>query len=1678
MDEFEALKAIYPDLLVDETPTSTAWKQTPHPKFSMLLSSDSEKDPVLSLILHVEFTATYPKSRPLMKITDAKNIMASQLDTINRKCDQIFIDEKGSPVIYSIVATIQDYLDEIQASAQTESLEEERLKRLAKEKAKAERQQEKEEQQNEQQREKEQEMLDEMVKQERKRRYEPASPNISQSGKEVSAIGMNDASLIPSPEEMKTGTYFTFDKPVTVEIQYLQFSFRAVTGFVPVQPSGLLKKISKQYMVTPYVKSGSAAEAAVKSVSVSHAGTVTRRYGRNNSGIENELQYMLTEIELTNPIWNTSHGKKAMLTLEKELQAATELKHENIDRVLAFNIEKIERTAGGEVSLENSAARKVSKKYKHDSDILTIWKVRVLSKHCEALGDLLSTISFVNLNSAREWTIQMLEALETLHKHGMIHRCITLDSILLTQPLGMKSASVKLSSTCYGYTLLNMVYMHPNENETSSEIDLPFENGGWTAPERISPNNVNTFLKPQRKTDVWDIGVAFLQTIMGTDIIYQFESPADFLDNCGNLDESLRSFLESIFQQKAKKRPDPLELLPSKFLRLNLNVSPLVALSESHSTRRPSHNNDVGFTDISSEPVLMLPPNRARTKRDSFGMSALSLEQKNYSRYAQDFEEVGVLGKGGFGEVVKVRNKLDGRFYAIKKIFHTEDKLAKLMTEVMLLARLNHQYVVRYYAAWLEDDWSRGSAIESDEEEEDKVVEEDGSDEETETTFSEPRSQSYNDFISGSLDPEVQFDFSDSSSDGGEEEESEPFAFEHNDGEDAPAHENSAFTFDSASEDEEDKPLAKTNSRTRSKKRMVLFIQMEYCENRTLFDLIRQGLPGEPDNYWRILRQILEALSHIHSQGIIHRDLKPMNIFIDRNNDVKVGDFGLAKNVHSLPANKSVDVGRSNDDLTSDVGTTLYIATEVLSGAGSYNEKVDLYSLGIIFFEMTYILATSMERYTAIRNLRTPEIVFPSDYNKTRTSERQIIKNLLNHDPDKRPSADELMQSGLVRVQQQDDLMKEALSALVDPSSSWHHQARTILFSQPYSFARDLLFGDYTDKLTEVSDYLLQSAIEDQVCKIFRRHGAINFFDKNSLLFPKTPLYDDSYQVYEMLDRAGSVLELPYDLTLPLARLLGRKKLSVHKLFRLEYVYRSQVDEGAGPIKFREADFDIVTQSSDASEYQPFYDAECLKVISEVTEVFPFMKQSNIRLILNHCNLLEAVLEHCGIERAQRLVVTRILSEVGYGKTMKEAKMDLKQGLNLPSTVLDELMLFDFHASVDVCKSKFRKLMVDSPLIGRVDASLNYLASVVRYLQLFHVNVTVDVDPLSGYNAAFYREGIMFTAVYEDKSRSIICAGGRYSSLIASLARNKSPSSLPNAVGMRLAWDFLFNSMKRYAEAFKRRKDSHKKKHQSNQMKMIWNPRKCEVLIGFFSVGILKEVIPYLLNYLWSQGISADVTKSCLTVEDMVNQAVGANVRYLLIVKAQTDLDVLQGVGRASKYKPLRLRDFETDTDADVDVSDLVNAIRGAVAVTEAPETHPESHESHESRQVERGGDQKVMVVANHATGANRKSNKKDRWVLVEDAKNATDKLLSTFAGAPVFVIDAREEVLEMISITSLEQPDEWKRRVGGASNATPRSFLTNIYNALSKEASKGTKWAVVYGGPKTEQVVVVDLQR
>lgn len=114
---------------------------------------------------------------------------------------------------------------------------------------------------------------------------------------------------------------------------------------------------------------------------------------------------------------------------------------------------------------------------------------------------------------------------------------------------------------------------------------------------------------------------------------------------------------------------------------------------------------------------------------------------------------------------------------------------------------------------------------------------------------------------------------------------------------------------------------------------------------KTLRDLISRNLSKETQEVWRLFRQVLEGLAHIHSLNIVHRDLKPENIFISAGPDgvenVKIGDFGLATSGQLVTDKTAPSTDAS--DMTRSIGTAVYVAPEVRTGgSGSYTAKVDV----------------------------------------------------------------------------------------------------------------------------------------------------------------------------------------------------------------------------------------------------------------------------------------------------------------------------------------------------------------------------------------------------------------------------------------------------------------------------------------------------------------------------------------------------------------------------------------------------------------------------------------------------------------------------------------------------------------------------------------------------------------
>lgn len=127
----------------------------------------------------------------------------------------------------------------------------------------------------------------------------------------------------------------------------------------------------------------------------------------------------------------------------------------------------------------------------------------------------------------------------------------------------------------------------------------------------------------------------------------------------------------------------------------------------------------------------------------------------------------------------------------------------------------------------------------------------------------------------------------------------------------------------------------------KSDNKEIHYIVMEYIKGKTLKEVIRENGKLSFDETVNYSIQIAEALKHAHLNHIVHRDIKPQNIMINEDNRVKVTDFGIARAATSSTLTTTSNV----------LGSVHYFSPEQARG-GYTDEKSDIYSLGIVMYEM------------------------------------------------------------------------------------------------------------------------------------------------------------------------------------------------------------------------------------------------------------------------------------------------------------------------------------------------------------------------------------------------------------------------------------------------------------------------------------------------------------------------------------------------------------------------------------------------------------------------------------------------------------------------------------------------------------------------------------------------------
>ena len=148
----------------------------------------------------------------------------------------------------------------------------------------------------------------------------------------------------------------------------------------------------------------------------------------------------------------------------------------------------------------------------------------------------------------------------------------------------------------------------------------------------------------------------------------------------------------------------------------------------------------------------------------------------------------------------------------------------------------------------------------------------------------------------------------------------------------------------------------------------IMYVLMEYMDNGDMKGYIEvhknMKKPIPEEELWNLFYQCLSALTYIHNNNLIHRDIKPANLFMTNNKNIKIGDFGVSATrkkennmqyIYSMNLNNTQNIMNNpkNTKETLRIGTPIYMAPEMYSDEG-YGSKIDVYALGITFFDMCF----------------------------------------------------------------------------------------------------------------------------------------------------------------------------------------------------------------------------------------------------------------------------------------------------------------------------------------------------------------------------------------------------------------------------------------------------------------------------------------------------------------------------------------------------------------------------------------------------------------------------------------------------------------------------------------------------------------------------------------------------
>ncbi len=181
-------------------------------------------------------------------------------------------------------------------------------------------------------------------------------------------------------------------------------------------------------------------------------------------------------------------------------------------------------------------------------------------------------------------------------------------------------------------------------------------------------------------------------------------------------------------------------------------------------------------------------------------------------------------------------------------------------------------------------------------------------------------------------------------------------------------------------------------------------IILEYAKGGNLYQLIKDEKNGFSESQaFDYFIQVINAVYYLHSNNIIHRDIKPENILIGDDNKLKLCDFGWAKEL-------------TLENRSTFCGTMEYMAPEIV-GSENYDYSVDIWSLGILLYEMLFGHSpfNGKDTNNIILNIKSHELNYDDANKKISNSCKDLIQKLLNMNPQKRLKIKDILEHPFIK---------------------------------------------------------------------------------------------------------------------------------------------------------------------------------------------------------------------------------------------------------------------------------------------------------------------------------------------------------------------------------------------------------------------------------------------------------------------------------------------------------------------------------------------------------------------------------------------------------------------------------------------------------------------------------------